>query len=178
MGNTPATAASRRPGWNRGCLRMENLAAHRTTETTKRHADGISHSEQHGLKSRTQWDFLHQARQREARSRAEGSMRNSPARPGREPAGIYPSETPARGPDGIFPSGSVAETNPEPEGAPDARFPIGTRTPGPLPGPSATRTTPPRLGCSLRQAGEARPESGREVKRRMQHSPPPRAAAA
>ena len=49
---------------------------------------------------------------------------------------------------------------------------------GPGVGHSAAPTLPPRLGCSLHQAGEARPGSCREVKRRKHNSPSHLATAA
>src|SRR6202042_1670003 len=76
-------------------------------------------------------------------TRTDGSMGNIPAHcSGRGFDGKYPRETQTEGSVQDFPA-------------------------GPGVGHGAAPTRSPRLGCSLRQAGEARPGSCREVKRRV-----------
>ena len=114
--------------------------------------------------------------------RIEGSMGDIPAgHPDRGLDGRDPSGLPGpRGFDGKYhrePPGPRVRWERSPR-ATQVEGSLQDFPTGPGIGPSAASTRSPRLGCSLRQAGEARPGFCREVKRRTKTPPPRRTTAA
>ena len=115
-----------------------------------------------------------------ARYPGRGAMGDIPARyPGRGAMGDIPARYSDRGIDGKYPREPSESRVRWQKSQRTARVEGSLQDLPARPGVghSAAPTLPPRLGCSLRQAGEARPGFCREVKRRT-GTPPPRKATA
>ena len=162
--------------WTRTENAMGNILPSHPGRHPDRHQDGTSPSEPPRLAGR--WEISPQVTRTESRM---GEIRAS--HPDSQPDGKYPREPLGSGLNARYPSALPGPRvdgkyprEPRAEGS-MGDFPAGPGS-GPGVGHSAAPTWSPRLGCSLRQAGEARPGSCREVKRRKGTSPPPEATAA